>query len=156
MACTIYVYVLFYSHKPHSLPFLGAFVSARKEKKPKEGKKCIPLVDALAENKILLNTLRGNDLLDILTAEGAAFTIFAPSDEAFDQPIAELGALPGGVFAGVTSIAEILLYHVLEKPMKAKELVGKKTVPTILDETISSCGMNTIALKVNSSLSFLG
>lgn len=90
----------------------------------------------------LVKALRAADLAEALDAEGP-FTIFAPTDEAFEK-------LPAGVLEDLMKpenkekLASVLKYHVVPgkimasdvKPMKASTLNGSEFVVTVVDEEV--------------------
>ncbi|MEM1327657.1 MAG: fasciclin domain-containing protein, partial [Bacteroidota bacterium] len=72
-------------------------------------------------------------LVDDLESEGP-FTVFAPTDDAFD-------ALPDGVLEALLAdpreLGEILLYHVLSGQVLAADLMDGQTATTLLGEDIT-------------------
>lgn len=128
--------------------FSGVSVSARKAKKDKKPK-CLPLADALAENTVLLDILKTAGLIETLTAEGSSFTIFAPSNEAFLAALAALNIGLEDLTAQPELVQAILLYHVLEGPLRAVRIIEMKKLTTALDIDASPCGVNTLKVKVS-------
>jgi len=68
--------------------------------------------------------------LDATLADGGPFTVFAPTDDAFDA----FEAANPGVLGSLTeaALADILLYHVVDGWVGAADLVDGSSVPTLL------------------------
>ncbi|MEZ7942027.1 MAG: fasciclin domain-containing protein, partial [Flavobacteriales bacterium] len=69
------------------------------------------------------------------------FTVFAPTDAAFDAALAELGVTLGDLAADVPALTGILLYHVVDGTVLSSELMNGMT-PTPLNDA------NTIKVTV--------
>ncbi|MFT6625968.1 MAG: putative surface protein with fasciclin (FAS1) repeats, partial [Flavobacteriales bacterium] len=69
------------------------------------------------------------------------FTVFAPTDAAFDAALAELGVTLGDLAADVPALTGILLYHVVDGIVLSSELMNGMT-PTPLNDA------NTIKVTV--------
>ena len=69
------------------------------------------------------------------------FTVFAPTDAAFDAALAELGVTLGDLAADVPALTDILLYHVVDGIVLSSELMNGMT-PTPLNDA------NTIKVTV--------
>lgn len=75
-----------------------------------------PSVAQLAETsdfRDLVRALNATDLLAPLSDPTAIFTVFAPTDDAFDATLAELGLTFDDLLANTTRLTEILSYHVI-------------------------------------------
>jgi uncharacterized surface protein with fasciclin (FAS1) repeats len=72
------------------------------------------------------------------------FTVFAPTDAAFDAALAELGVTLGDLAADVPALTDILLYHVVDGTVLSSELMNGMT-PTPLNAA------NTIKVTVGGS-----
>lgn len=69
-------------------------------------------------------TLDGSTLAEILSDEGSEFTVFAPTNEAFDA----LASVPEG-----DALTNVLLYHVASGTVLSTELVNGQVVTTLLE-----------------------
>ena len=69
------------------------------------------------------------------------FTVFAPTDAAFDAALVELGVTLGDLAADVPALTDILLYHVVDGTVLSSELMNGMT-PTPLNDA------NTIKVTV--------
>jgi uncharacterized surface protein with fasciclin (FAS1) repeats len=81
----------------------------------------------------LLTALDAANLTSALKGAGP-FTVFAPTDDAFD-------ALPAGVLDGLLAdtdaLAEVLLYHVVQGELTAADLDGYSSVTTLQGQEIA-------------------
>ncbi|UCG85690.1 MAG: fasciclin domain-containing protein [Gemmatimonadota bacterium] len=81
----------------------------------------------------LLTALDAAGLTSTLSG-GGPFTVFAPTDEAFD-------ALPSGVLDGLLAdtdaLTEVLLYHVVQGELTASDLDGVSSVTTLQGQQIA-------------------
>jgi uncharacterized surface protein with fasciclin (FAS1) repeats len=81
----------------------------------------------------LVSALQAADLADTLAGEGP-FTVFAPTDEAFDK-------LPEGTIEAlledIPALTDILLYHVVSGEVLAEDVVMLEEAETLLEEMIS-------------------
>jgi len=81
----------------------------------------------------LLTALDAANLTSALQGAGP-FTVFAPTDDAFD-------ALPAGVLDGLLAdtdaLAEVLLYHVVQGELTAADLDGYSSVTTLQGQEIA-------------------
>jgi uncharacterized surface protein with fasciclin (FAS1) repeats len=81
----------------------------------------------------LVSALQAADLADTLAGEGP-FTVFAPTDEAFDKlPEGTLEAL----LADIPALTDILLYHVVSGEVLAEDVVALEEAETLLEQMIS-------------------
>jgi len=95
------------------------------------------IVDAAIFNKFdtLAAALQAAQLVDTLKGEGP-FTVFAPTDEAFD-------ALPEGTLASLLlpenkqTLTNILLYHVVGASVLAEDVVKLESAETVLGQFVS-------------------
>lgn len=81
------------------------------------------IVDVAVENgsfTTLVAALEAANLVDTLRSEGP-FTVFAPTDEAFEK-------LPDGTLEGlltdIPALTDILLFHVVPGKVTAEEVIG--------------------------------
>ncbi|XP_064640949.1 transforming growth factor-beta-induced protein ig-h3-like [Lineus longissimus] len=83
--------------------------------------------------------LRLNKLIEYLTFAGLAdtiktggpFTVFAPSDKAFDEML-RCPYLKKELFANKTRVAELLTYHVISGEVLSKQLSNELLAPSLL------------------------
>ncbi|GMH43791.1 hypothetical protein BSKO_11725 [Bryopsis sp. KO-2023] len=121
------------------LALLGGFVHAEKE--------CTPLTEAAAANTILLQAVEAAGLTDLLTADDASFTIFAPTDEAFTDVLTKLDITAEELLGMPEVLGEILKFHVLAEPKMAADLGTGGTFPTALTE--ASCDTTDLVVEVD-------
>ena len=92
----------------------------------------------------LVTALQAADLVETLSGEGP-FTVFAPTDDAFD-------ALPEGVVAGlledIPALTDVLTYHVVSGSILAEQVV-KLTSATTLQGGDINIEVNGDAVMVN-------
>ena len=85
-----------------------------------------------AQFSTLLTALQAADLVD--TLKGGQYTVFAPTDDAFNK-------VPSDVLAGVLNDPEllksVLLYHVVPGKVNAKQVMSLKSVKTAQGGTLS-------------------
>ena len=81
----------------------------------------------------LVAAVEAADLVDTLKGEGP-FTVFAPTDDAFDK-------LPEGTVEGLLSdipaLTDILLYHVVPGKVMAADVVNLTSAETALGESLT-------------------
>jgi len=92
------------------------------------------IVEVAAENgnfDILVQAIQDAGLAETLQQEGPVFTVFAPTDEAFE-------ALPEGTLESLTpeQLAEILQFHVINGEIESGDLAASQDVETLLGEEI--------------------
>ncbi|MGF1505957.1 MAG: fasciclin domain-containing protein, partial [Anaerolineae bacterium] len=84
----------------------------------------------------LLLAAEAAGLAATLTEEGP-FTIFAPTDEAFQATLEDRALTVGDLTADLALLNEVLLYHVVEGTVSAEDLTGMETVTTLQGEEIT-------------------
>jgi uncharacterized surface protein with fasciclin (FAS1) repeats len=81
----------------------------------------------------LVTALQAANLVDTLKGEGP-FTVFAPTDEAFN-------ALPDGTLEGlladIPALTDVLLYHVVPGKVMAADVVNLESADTVLGQPVS-------------------
>jgi uncharacterized surface protein with fasciclin (FAS1) repeats len=82
----------------------------------------------------LVAALDAAGLVETFASEGA-FTVFAPTDDAF-------AALPEGTVESLLvdpegALTDVLLYHVVDGVVKAEDVVNLDTAPTLLGQDVS-------------------
>ena len=80
----------------------------------------------------LAAALEAADLVDTLKGEGP-FTVFAPTDAAFEAALADLGLTADELLADTELLTSVLTYHVVEGEYLAADVVGLdgQAVPTV-------------------------
>lgn len=93
----------------------------------------------------LAAALTATDLVETLKGEGP-FTVFAPTDEAFEAV--------AGVTAGLTTqqLTDVLLYHVVSGEVDAETVVTLDTATTVQGEDISIDTSNGVVLNGNAEV----
>ncbi|MFW5714507.1 MAG: fasciclin domain-containing protein [Brevefilum sp.] len=81
----------------------------------------------------LVTALQEAELVDALSGEGP-FTVFAPTDEAFDK-LPE-GTVPS-LLEDIPALTEILLYHVVEGEVLAEDVVQLFSAETLQGQSVS-------------------
>jgi uncharacterized surface protein with fasciclin (FAS1) repeats len=86
----------------------------------------------------LVAALQAADLVDTLKGDGP-FTVFAPTDDAFDK-------LPAGTVEGllndIPTLTNILLYHVVPGKVMAADVVNLSSADTASGESLAISVMN--------------
>ena len=102
---------------------------------PAQTAACMSIADTVmntAQFSTLLTALQAADLVD--TLKGGQYTVFAPTDDAFNK-------VPSDVLAGVLNDPEllksVLLYHVVPGKVNAKQVMSLKSVKTAQGGTLS-------------------
>ena len=95
--------------------------------------------------KTLITAMQEADLYDTLSGDGP-YTVFAPTDEAFSK-------LPSGALENILHdkerLTEVLTYHVIEKKVKAKEVIILKNAKTINGKEITISSSQDV--KINNA-----
>jgi uncharacterized surface protein with fasciclin (FAS1) repeats len=97
---------------------------------------------------VLLTALETANLKQTL-AEGGPFTLFAPTDRAFEQLLSDLG-ITAEQLLNNPDLSSILLYHVVAERQRAGALVQTGTVPTLQGQPVL-VGIENFGLRVNRS-----
>lgn len=88
---------------------------------------------AMPHLSTLVTAIETAGLVDALSGEGS-FTVFAPTDEAFDK-------LPEGtlesVLKDIPTLTSILEYHVVPYRYLASDVMRHHTLPTLLDKDLT-------------------
>ena len=104
---------------------------------------------ALADDRFetLVAALQAADLVGTLQGEGP-FTVFAPTDDAFD-------ALPEGTVAAlledIPALTAILLYHVVSGDVRAADVVALESAVTVQGELVS-ISVESDNVRINDAL----
>lgn len=104
------------------------------------GKTIVAVATEAGSFKTLLAALDAAGLTETLSSPGA-FTVFAPTDEAFAK-------LPAGtveaLLKDVPRLKQVLLYHVVPGAVPAKAVVAKKSVKTVQGQSLSIDASNGV------------
>ncbi len=95
------------------------------------------IVDTAIDNgsfTILVQALIAADLVDTLRGDGP-FTVFAPTDEAFEDLLADLGVTAEQLLAH-PRLKEVLLYHVVSGQVESTDLTEGLVAETVLGEEV--------------------
>jgi len=87
----------------------------------------------------LVAALQETGLDEVLASEDDQFTVFAPTDEAFEDLLEALDATPSELLAR-DDLAEILLYHVTEGRRYARSVVNPAPVEMLNGGTVTTDG----------------
>ncbi len=87
----------------------------------------VEIAVATPELSTLVSALQSADLVDALSGDGP-FTVFAPTNEAFDA----LDAIPTG-----DALKEVLLYHVASGKFTAEDLIQGETVTALQGDEVT-------------------
>jgi len=96
---------------------------------------------------ILVAAVTAAGLVDTLNSEGP-FTVFAPTNKAFETAIAALGLTAEDLLANKELLSTILTYHVVAGELFAADVLTKETLETVQGEDITVDATN---VKVNDS-----
>ena len=98
------------------------------------------VVEGRENTQMLEDALRATKL-DAELAEGGPYTLFAPTDDAFEslKPMG-INNLPDGV--DTSELKKILLHHVVEGSYTAADLVGIDELPTLGGEPLKVVKVN--------------
>ena len=110
----------------------------------------VNIVDLAASNddlSILVAALKAAGLLETLSSEGP-FTVFAPTNKAFETALAALGLTAEELLADKDLLTTVLTYHVLLGEFFAADVLAQETLKTVQGEEISVDAAN---LKLNDS-----
>lgn len=100
-----------------------------------EAKDIVETAVAAGEFNTLAAALEKADLVDALKGEGP-FTVFAPTDEAFDKLLKELGVTADQLLAR-EDLATILQYHVIPGKVLSSDLKDGMKVKTLADKEVT-------------------
>jgi len=90
----------------------------------------IPQVAIANDFNTLVTALKAADLVGALASPNGPFTVFAPTDEAFDNLPDDL---VGCLLNDIPVLTDILLYHVAEGKVLASQLSDGQEISTLLD-----------------------
>ena len=96
---------------------------------------------------ILVAALTEADLVSTLQGDGP-FTVFAPTNAAFEKLLGELGISAADLLAS-PRLTEVLLYHVVPGKVMSTDLTTGMQAPTVLGETLTVDLSNGV--KINDS-----
>ena len=86
----------------------------------------------------LVAAVEAADLVDTLKSDGP-FTVFAPTDEAFEAALADLGLTAEELLADTELLTSVLTYHVVEGEVPAEDVLtlDGEDVETVNGETVT-------------------
>lgn len=92
------------------------------------------IVDVAAANEdfsTLVAAVQAADLVDALSDPDATLTVFAPTNEAFEEALAALGLTAEELLADTETLTAILTYHVLGEEVTSSDLAeaGTEEIP---------------------------
>lgn len=97
--------------------------------------------DAEGRFTTLLAAVQEADLVGALTAEDATFTVFAPTNAAFDTLIANSDFADAAALLAAPNLADILLYHVLGTEVLSSAITaGASSAPALYDNDEDGTG----------------
>ncbi len=115
---------------PFVRPVEGARAGAKWESRARgNAPDLVERLERLGNFSILLTALRTANLEDTL-ATGGPFTVFAPTDDAFADLLAQLDITAPELLAD-PRLPDILLYHVAPDRLRAFDLLKSSTQPTL-------------------------
>jgi uncharacterized surface protein with fasciclin (FAS1) repeats len=94
-------------------------------------------VEDESDFSILFSALEATDLLDTLADEDAEFTLFAPSDEAFEELLEELEIDEEELLSDTETLSAILLYHVVEGTILSDDFEDDSEIETLNGASIA-------------------
>ena len=105
------------------------------------------VVDVALDNGFttLATAVVSEELLPVLTNPLASFTVFAPTNAAFDSLAADLGTDINGILA-LTNLTEVLTYHVLASEVLSTQLVAGP-VATVNGASVNVSLMNGVMIN---------
>ena len=104
---------------------------AAPQTRPPSSLNIVNRLERLGNFSILLTALETANLKDTV-ATGGPFTVFAPTDQAFADLLAQLNITPPELLAN-PNLASILLYHVVPGRERAGQLLSSSTQATLSD-----------------------
>lgn len=104
-------------------------------------------LERLGNFSVLLAALDAAQLKDTV-ASGGSFTLFAPTDQAFADLLAQLNVTPEQLLAD-PNLAKILLYHVASGALRSGALLRASTQPTLSDGQPVLVVLEGLRVKVN-------
>jgi len=92
----------------------------------------VATAQAAGDFTTLAAALEAAGLVETLQGEGP-YTVFAPTDAAFEAALTDLGLTADELLADTETLSSILLYHVVEGEVPAEDVVGLdgQSVPTV-------------------------
>merc|ERR1711920_628972 len=111
---------------------------------------CLSIAEtAVAANlTTLVAAVTAAGLADFLSDKSQTLTVPAPTDEAFAELLATLGATPDELLSNTDLLTSVLTYHVIETPVFAADLVDGAKVPTSNGESLT--------VDLSDGVSFIG
>ncbi len=98
--------------------------------------------------EVLVDALGSAELVDALSATGP-FTVFAPTDAAFEALLAATDGVDALEDISQESLTQILQYHVANGKVLSTDLMDGQTVPTLLNGNDLTIGVSGSGVTVN-------
>lgn len=93
--------------------------------------------------------------MNTLSLAGAAFTIFAPTDEAFNNTVTAAGLALDDLLADTGLLSDVLLYHILPSLQVVEDLTDGATFTTLLEDS-SDCEVSNVSVGVGEEVTIIG
>ena len=100
-----------------------------------EGQTIVDIAAASGDFTTLVAAVQAAGLVETLSGEGP-FTVFAPTDAAFEQALTDLGLTAEELLAR-EDLADILTYHVVPGKVMAEDVVGLESATTVQGGTVT-------------------
>lgn len=131
-----------------SLFFLSS-CSKDEDEQVEQPKTIVEATSGDARFSILVEAIVKADLASALSGNGP-FTVFAPTNEAFNELFAQLG-VSGISYLTAEQLTTILLYHVVAANVVASQ-VASGSVPTLKDGSSLNVTVNNMGVTLNSDV----
>lgn len=121
--------------------------AAEKQLPPARGPDIIETAAAAGDFDTLIKAVVEADLYDTLRSDGP-FTVFAPTDAAFDK-------LPAGTLDGLLAdkekLAAVLTYHVVPGRVNAADILQQRELKTVQGQTVSIDSLSVVSADIETS-----
>jgi transforming growth factor-beta-induced protein len=99
------------------------------------------IASANPELSTLVAALDAADFVPLFSNDAAGpFTVFAPTNAAFDALLADLGITAGDLLADTDLLTEVLTYHVTPGNLSLRDVTGLEIIPTLFGMPIAQSG----------------
>lgn len=102
---------------------------------------------------ILVDAIQAGGLTDTLNGDGP-FTVFAPTDEAFENALGEMGITAADLLNNPELLTTILTYHVLEDDITVEDMIERDVFLTLNGEEIDIT-INNEGILLNGAVSII-
>ena len=121
--------------------------AAVKQLPPARGPDIVETAAAAGDFDTLIKAVVEADLYDTLRSDGP-FTVFAPTDAAFDK-------LPAGTLDGLLAdkekLAAVLSYHVVPGRVTAADILQQRELKTVQGQTVSIDSLSVVSADIETS-----